>query len=37
VPDEPGEQWNPMPAGVSVERVLKPEEYTFNTGELLAA
>jgi HD-GYP domain-containing protein (c-di-GMP phosphodiesterase class II) len=37
VPDEPGEQWNPMPAGVSVERVLKPEEYAFNTGELLAA
>ena len=37
VPDEPGEQWTPMPVGVSVERVLKPEEYTFNTGELLAA
>jgi HD-GYP domain-containing protein (c-di-GMP phosphodiesterase class II) len=37
VPDEPGEHWTPMPAGVSVERVLRPEEYTFNTGELLAA
>lgn len=36
-PHEEGQLWNPMPPEVGVVRVLRPEEYAFNTGELLAA
>jgi HD-GYP domain-containing protein (c-di-GMP phosphodiesterase class II) len=37
VADDSGEHWNPMPPTESVLRVLRPEEYSVNTGELLAA
>lgn len=36
-PEDSAELWNPMPAGESVVRVLRPEELSVNTGELLAA
>ncbi len=36
-PDENAELWNPMPETESVVRVLRPEEHSVNTGELLAA
>ncbi|OGF17078.1 MAG: hypothetical protein A2W00_00905 [Candidatus Eisenbacteria bacterium RBG_16_71_46] len=36
-PEESGESWNPMPADQKVVRVLRPEETTVNTGEILAA
>jgi HD-GYP domain-containing protein (c-di-GMP phosphodiesterase class II) len=36
-PDENAEIWNPMPATEQVARVLRPEEHSINTGELLAA
>jgi len=36
-PDENAETWNPMPATEQVARVLRPEEHSVNTGELLAA
>ena len=35
-PDQ-AEDWNPMPASMSVVRVLKPEEFGFSTAEQLAA
>jgi HD-GYP domain-containing protein (c-di-GMP phosphodiesterase class II) len=36
-PDENTEVWEPMPEDQHVVRVLKPEEYTVNPGEYLAA
>jgi HD-GYP domain-containing protein (c-di-GMP phosphodiesterase class II) len=36
-PDENAETWNPMPATEHVVRVLRPEEHSVKTGELLAA
>jgi hypothetical protein len=37
VPEENAEQWSPMPSDRNVIRVLRPEEHSFSTGELLAA
>jgi hypothetical protein len=37
VPDDQPETWDPMPDSESVIRVLKPEEYSANTADLLAA
>ena len=37
VPEEAPEFWEPMPATESVVRVIKPEERTFKTNDLLAA
>ncbi len=37
VPEHDPVLWTPMPAHELVERVLRPDEFTFNTGELLAA
>lgn len=37
VPDDQPETWDPMPDTESVTRVLKPEEYSANTADLLAA
>jgi len=36
-PDENAETWHPMPPTESVARVLKPEEHSVDTKELLAA
>jgi hypothetical protein len=36
-PEDQPEEWTPMPAERSVVRVLRPEEYAFNTAEQLAA
>lgn len=35
--EEEGETWNPMPASERVVRVVRPEEVTANTSDLLAA
>jgi HD-GYP domain-containing protein (c-di-GMP phosphodiesterase class II) len=37
VPEEEPELWSPMPSDVSVMRVVRPEEHTFKSSELLAA
>jgi HD-GYP domain-containing protein (c-di-GMP phosphodiesterase class II) len=37
VPEETPEFWEPMPATESVVRVIRPEERTFKTSDLLAA
>jgi len=36
-PEDQPEEWTPMPPERSVVRVLRPEEYAFNTAEQLAA
>ena len=36
-PEDEPELWSPMPQEISVMRVVKPEEHTFNPNELLAA
>ncbi len=36
-PDDAPEFWDPMPASEKVARVLRPEEHSHKTGELLAA
>jgi hypothetical protein len=36
-PDDAPEMWDPMPATEEVARVLRPEEHSVNTSELLAA
>jgi HD-GYP domain-containing protein (c-di-GMP phosphodiesterase class II) len=36
-PEDAPEFWDPMPQEESVVRVLRPEEHSHNTGELLAA
>jgi hypothetical protein len=36
-PEENAELWSPMPPERHVLRVLKPEEHSFATSELLAA
>jgi len=36
-PEEDGETWHPMPEHERVVRVVRPEEVTVNTSELLAA
>jgi len=36
-PEDQPEMWSPMPPTESVSRVLRPEEFNGNTGELLAA
>lgn len=35
--DDAPENWDPMPDAEHARRVLKPEEHTHNTGEMLAA
>lgn len=37
VPEHEPVLWTPMPSHEQVERVMRPDEFTFNTGELLAA
>lgn len=36
-PEDPAEEWTPMPDDRNVIRVLKPEEHSFSTSEALAA
>src|SRR5262245_21304570 len=36
-PEESAEEWSPMSPDRNVVRVLRPEEHSFSTGELLAA
>jgi HD-GYP domain-containing protein (c-di-GMP phosphodiesterase class II) len=36
-PEDTPEMWDPMPAEENVVRVLRPEEHSVNTSELLAA
>ena len=36
-PEDAPERWEPMPDSEHAERVIRPEEHSHNTGELLAA